>query len=115
MLFVEQDRAAHALRTARGLLASFGPTTAAVVACLSAPAAPFVPAKHRSGLVVALIIAGFGTVEEHAADVAAARAALPPAFETVTSLPYTALQQMLDETHPWGVLASPTSASPCGG
>ena len=105
MLFVEQDRAAHALRAARDVVADFGGTTSAGVACISAPPAPFVPAEQHLAQVVALIVIGFGTAEEHAADVAAARAVLEPAFEMATPLPYVALQQTLDEGAAWGTRA----------
>jgi len=107
MLFVEQDRAAHALRTARDAVDgnTLAPTTSAGVACVSAPPAPFVPAEHHFARVAAVILIGFGTPDEHAADVAAVRATLQPAFEMVTPLPYTALQQMLDEGAPWGIRA----------
>jgi FAD/FMN-containing dehydrogenase len=105
MLFVEQDRAAYALRTARDFIDSdsLARTTSAGVACSSAPPAPFVPAEHHFARVAAVIIIGFGTPEEHVADVAAVRAALQPAFEMTTPLPYAALQQMLDEGVPWGI------------
>jgi FAD/FMN-containing dehydrogenase len=105
MLFVEQDRAAHALRTARDLLGSLSPTTSTGVACISAPPAPFVPDDYHFAHVAALVVIGFGTAEEHGADVATARAVLKPAFEMVTPLPYTALQQSLDEGVPWGTMA----------
>ena len=55
--------------------------------------------------MVALILVGFGTAEEHAAAVATARAAMRPLFEVVTPMPYVALQQMLDEGVPWGTRA----------
>ena len=55
--------------------------------------------------MVALILVGFGTAEEHAAAVASARNVLRPRFETVTAMPYVALQQMLDEGNPWGTRA----------
>jgi FAD/FMN-containing dehydrogenase len=105
MLFVEQGRAAHALRAARDVGGSVGATTSTGVACISAPPAPFVPAEHHHAPVVAMILIGFGTAEEHAVDVASARAALEPAFEMVTPLPYTALQQMLEAGVPFGTLA----------
>jgi FAD/FMN-containing dehydrogenase len=107
MLFVEQDRAALALRTARDALdgGSLAATTSAGVACISAPPAPFVPVEHHFSQVAAVILIGFGTADEHAADVAAVRAALQPAFEMATPLPYPALQQMLDEGVPWGIRA----------
>jgi hypothetical protein len=46
---------------------------------------------------------GFGSAEDHAAAVASARAALRPAFETGTPLPYPALQQLMDDSAPWGI------------
>jgi Berberine and berberine like len=105
MLFTEQDRAAHALRTARDVAGSLRPTTSPAVGCMSAPPDPFVPPEHQLTQVVTVILVGFGTADEHAADVATVRTELEPAFEMVTPLPYTALQQMLDEGVPWGTLA----------
>ena len=79
MLFVEQDRAAHALRAARDVADGLGRTVSPGIACVSAPPAPFVPAEHHFAPVVALILVGFGDPEEHAAAVAPAREALRPA------------------------------------
>jgi hypothetical protein len=75
------------------------------VACISAPPAPFVPTEYHFAQVVAIVVVGFGTAEEHADDVATVRAHLQPAFEMVTPLPYTALQQSLDEGSAWGTMA----------
>jgi hypothetical protein len=105
MLFVEQDRAAHALRTTRDVLGSMSPTTSTGVACISAPPAPFVPAEFHFAQVVAIVVVGFGTADEHANDVATVRTRLQPTFEMVTPLPYTALQQALDDGAVWGTLA----------
>jgi len=103
VLFAEQDRAAHAIRTARDefrkLPAGFSPA----ITCVNAPPAPFVPAQYHSAPGVALIVVGFGTAEEHAAAVAPIREALSPLFDAVMPLPYVALQQMLDEALAWGV------------
>jgi FAD/FMN-containing dehydrogenase len=52
-----------------------------------------------------VLVAGFGSAEDHAALLEPIRAALPPLFEFVTPLPYTGLQQMLDESSPWGIHA----------
>jgi FAD/FMN-containing dehydrogenase len=105
MLFVEQERAAHALRTVRDLLPALSPTTSSGVACISAPPAPFVPTEHHFARVAAVILVGFGSDDEHAADVAAVREQLRPMFEMVTPLPYTALQQSLDDGSAWGTMA----------
>jgi hypothetical protein len=71
---------------------------------LSAPPAPFVPEEHHFAPGYALIVAGFGTPEEHAAVVDGMRSVLPPLFELVTPMPYTALQSMLDDAAPPGIL-----------
>jgi FAD/FMN-containing dehydrogenase len=105
MLFVEQDRAAQALRAARDITAGLGRTISPAFACVSAPPAPFVPPEHHFAPVVALILIGFGTPEEHAAAVAAARDALQPLFDVATPMPYVALQQMLDAGAHWGIQA----------
>ena len=55
---------------------------------------------HQPGF--ALMVAGFGSAEEHAEAVARIRESLPPLFELVDSMPYVALQQMLDEGNAWG-------------
>ena len=102
MLAVEQDRAAHALRTARDIAAGLGRTVSPVIICAAAPPAPFVPVEHHFAPVVSLALVGFGTPEEHAEVVAAARAALQPLFDVVTPMPYVALQQMMDDGNPWG-------------
>jgi FAD/FMN-containing dehydrogenase len=103
MLFVEQDRAAHAIRTARDAFRSVPAGISPAIACISAPPAPFVPAQHHFAPGVAVIMVGFGTPEEHAAALAPVREALDPLFDAVMSLPYVALQQMLDEGTFWGV------------
>ena len=61
MLFVEQDRAAHALRAARDVVERPRPRPSARGSPASvAPPAPFVPAEHHFAPVVALILVGFG-------------------------------------------------------
>jgi len=103
MLFVEQDRAAHAIRTARDAYGSVPAGISPAIACICAPPAPFVPEQHHGAPCVAAIMVGFGTPEEHAAALAPLREALDPLFEVVMPLPYVALQQMLDEGAFWGV------------
>ena len=53
----------------------------------------------------ALVVAGFGSADEHARVVAPIRTAMPPAFELVTPMPYTQLQQLFNGSAPWGLLA----------
>jgi hypothetical protein len=74
----------------------------AIVIGMSAPPAPFVPVEHHGLPGFAVLVVGWGSGAEHAAAVQPLRD-LNPLFEFVTPLPYTALQQMLDDTAPWGV------------
>ncbi|HEY0814845.1 MAG TPA: FAD-binding oxidoreductase [Pseudonocardia sp.] len=105
MLFVEQDRAAHAIRTGRDAFRELPVGVSPAIACINVPPAPFIPEQYHFAPSVALIVIGFGTAEEHAAAVAPVREALSPQFEAVMPLPYVALQQMLDEGTFWGVRA----------
>ena len=103
LLFWELGRGAQALATVRDRIAAMPQRTGVIVAAgLTAPPAPFVPEQHHFTVGNALIVAGFGTAEEHAAALAPFRDALPPLFEFVSPMPYTALQQSLDDTAPWG-------------
>jgi hypothetical protein len=76
-----------------------------MIVALNAPPAEFVPSQHRGAPGVALLVVGLAGAAEHAAVLEQPRADLPPLFEMVTELPYTALQQVLDESAPWGVHA----------
>ena len=61
------------------------------------------PYHHAPGY--ALLIVGFGSAEDHARAVAPICETVPPAFELVTPMPYTGLQQMFDASCPWGIQA----------
>ena len=104
-LFVEQERAAHAIRTARDEFRRLPSGFTPAIACVNAPPAPFVPESHHFAPGVGVIVIGFGTAEEHAAAIAPLREALSPLFDAAVPLPYVALQQMLDEGTFWGVRA----------
>jgi FAD/FMN-containing dehydrogenase len=104
MLFWELDRAAAGLRAARDLVTGLPPDAGAMIVAMNAPPAPFIAEQHHFTLGVALMVVGFSSAAEHAALVAPARASLPPLFEFVTEIPYLALQQMLDESAPYGIV-----------
>src|SRR4051812_26718110 len=95
-----QDAAAP-LAYAREYLFDLPPGMGALVAGLSAPPEPFVPAEHHGVPGIAILVASWGSAEEHAAAVEPlrGRGAL---FEMTTPIPYVALQHMLDEAAPWG-------------
>lgn len=75
----------------------------AFVAGLSAPPAPFVPEQFVGRPCFAIAVVSWGDAARHAGAVAPLRD-LRPAFELVTPMPYVALQQMFDESAPWGAL-----------
>lgn len=105
MLFWELERAGEALRAARDVLDALPRDAGGMVIAMSAPPAPFVPEQHRFRPGIGLVVVGLASAQAHAALLDAPRAAAAPLFELATPLPYTALQSMLDESAPHGVLA----------
>ena len=75
------------------------------LAGLSAPPAPFVPEELHFTPAFGLLVVGLGAAQAHAEVVAPITATLNPIVQLVTPMPYTALQQMFDESAPWGVHA----------
>jgi len=105
LFFFGLDVGPQALRFARDYIETLPSTASAFLGIgLSAPPAPFVPETHRLKPGHALLVAGFGSAEEHAAAIAPIGRAVTPLFEVVTPLPYVALQQMFNESAPWGLL-----------
>jgi FAD/FMN-containing dehydrogenase len=96
--------AAGPLAFAREYLFQLPQSMGALVAALSAPPEPFVPEQHHGAAGIAVLVASWGSAEEHAAAIAPLREQ-DPLFELVTPLPYVALQQMLDNAEPWGIHA----------
>ncbi|MBA2472558.1 MAG: FAD-linked oxidoreductase [Pseudonocardiales bacterium] len=107
LLFWGIDRGHDALRTARDAIPALPENTASLLGvAMAAPPAPFVPEQHHFAPGHALLLVGFGSAEEHTQAVAPIRAACPPLFEFITPIPYTALQQMFDDSaFPWGIRA----------
>ena len=102
LLFWSLDDGADMLRMARETIPGLPPTINVIIAGLNAPPEPFVPEQYRHQPGYALMVVGFGSAEEHAATLQSLRDRLPPLWELVDSLPYVALQQMLDEANAWG-------------
>jgi FAD/FMN-containing dehydrogenase len=106
MLFWPIDQGTEALRLIRDVLAKLPAGNNALVGvAMNAPPAPFVPEQYHFAPGHALILVGFGEPEAHAAVVDEVKAGLAPLFDFVTPMPYTALQQMLDDAAPPGILA----------
>ncbi|MGY1709057.1 FAD-binding oxidoreductase [Geodermatophilus sp. SYSU D00758] len=103
LFFWDESLGREALRLAREVIAELPRTMNAVPAvALTAPPAPFVPAEHQGKPGHALLLVGFGDAAEHRQVTERIRRALPPLFDLVTPMPYTALQQLLDEANAWG-------------
>jgi len=102
--FWRAQDAAEPLAFAREYLFQLPSDMGALIAGLSAPPEPFVPAEHHGVPGIVILVAGWGSPEEHAAAVEPlrSRGAL---VEMVTPIPYVALQHMLDATAPWGIRA----------
>jgi FAD/FMN-containing dehydrogenase len=104
LFFWRPEDAKEPLQLARTLIASLPDEFGAFVAGLSAPPAPFVPPESQGAPGVAIAIVNWGSAEDHERAAAPLRD-LHPLFELVTPIPHTALQQMFDESAPWGILA----------
>jgi len=104
LFFWRPQDAREALRLARDLIPDLPGAMGGFVAGLNAPPAPFVPAEHQGIPGFAVAIVNWDTPEDHERVIAPLRE-LSPLFELVTPIPHVALQQMFDESAPWGVLA----------
>jgi hypothetical protein len=90
-------------RFARDYVPTLPDACGVFLAGLSAPPAPFVPEELHFSPAFAIAVVGLGSEEEHAALIAPIRDAIPAMVEMVTPIPYVALQQMFDESAPWGL------------
>lgn len=105
LFFFGLENGAEALRFSRDYIRTIPDEATAFLGIgLSAPPAPFVPEEYHLRPGHALLVAGFGTPEEHATLVAPIREAVTPLFELVTPIPFVALQQMFNGSAPWGTL-----------
>jgi FAD/FMN-containing dehydrogenase len=105
VFFWPAEQGPEALRSLEDVVASLPRELNVLVAALSAPPAPFVPAEHVFRPGYAAILVGFGAAEDHAEYAERIRRAVPPLFEFVSPMPFTALQQMMDEATAWGQFA----------
>ncbi len=99
------DQGTDLFRFARSYLNDLPDESCAFLAGLSAPPAPFVPPELHFTPAFALAVVGFGDAAAHAALLAPIKAALTPIVEMATPIPYVALQQMFNESAPWGLYA----------
>jgi FAD/FMN-containing dehydrogenase len=99
------DHGGDLLRFARDYVHDVPGDCGVFLAGLSAPPAPFVPPELHFTPAFGLLVVGLGDEASHAAVIAPIRQALTPMVELVTPIPYAGLQQMFDESAPWGVFS----------
>jgi FAD/FMN-containing dehydrogenase len=92
-------------RFARGYVRDQPDDCGLFLAGLSIPPAPFVPEELHFRPAFALIVVGFADEAAHAAMIAPVLEELTPIVQLVTPMPYVALQQMFDESAPWGLFS----------
>jgi FAD/FMN-containing dehydrogenase len=102
LVFWDLSAGRDVLRLAREVIATLPRHLNIIIAGLNAPPAPFVPSQFHLRPGYALIIAGFGSPDDHDRVMTRVREALPPLWEHVAPMPYVALQQMIDEPNAWG-------------
>ena len=100
LFFWDADDGEAALAVAQQVTADLSPRMGALIAGLNAPPAPFVPEQHHFRPGFALIVAAFGAAAGHARLAGQIRSALLPLVEFIAPIPYTGLQQILDEAMP---------------
>jgi FAD/FMN-containing dehydrogenase len=104
LFFWSVEHGGAALAFVRDFVATLPPAMGVLLVGTNAPPAPFVPEQYRLAPGYALVVVGWESPEQHAAVIQPIRDA-GPQFELVTPIPYTGLQQLQDESAPWGILA----------
>jgi hypothetical protein len=103
LLSYDLEHGGEAYRAARDLISSLPDDIGVILLGGNAPPAPFVPEEYQGTPGYAVLLVGHGSAEEHQRATDAIRRAVPPLFELVTPIPYAQLQQMFDDTVPWGI------------
>jgi len=103
MFLFSPEQGGELFRFARDFVKGLPDECGVFLAGLSAPPAPFVPEELHFTPVYALLLAGFGDADAHAELIAPIRKHLSPLVEMITPIPYANLQQMFDESAPWGL------------
>jgi len=103
LFFWGLEQGAEALHVSRQVMTSLPRAAGSILAAgMTAPPAPFVPTRYHGTPGYALVVAGFGSAQEHARLITPIRQELPPLFEFVGTLPYVGLQKLFDDSAPWG-------------
>ena len=97
------DDGPELFRFAREFIPTLPDECGVFLAGLSAPPAPFVPDDLHFTPAYALMVVGLTDEASHAGLIAPIKRDLSPIVELVTPMPYVAVQQMFDESAPWGL------------
>jgi hypothetical protein len=103
MTLYPAERAPDLLRFYRDLTANLPDELTTMVAFVTAPPAPFIPAELHGSPMVGIVACYTGSLEEGEGAIRAVKAFGPPAVDLLGPIPYTALQGMLDATTPPGL------------
>ena len=103
MFLFHPDQGGDLFRFARDYVRDLPEDCGVFLAGLSAPPAPFVPEELHFSPAFGLLVVGLGDESSHAQLIAPIKQALEPMVEMVTPIPYAGLQQMFDESAPWGM------------
>ncbi len=105
LFFYAPDQGREMFRFAREFMRDLPDSYGLFLAGMSAPPAPFVPEEHHGATVFVIGIVGFGDMAEHVALSQQVTGTVAPLFDLVTPIPYVMLQQMFNDSAPWGTLA----------
>lgn len=103
MILYPAERAPELLRFYRDLTADLPDELTTMLAFVTAPSAPFIPAELHGIPLVGIVACYTGALDEGEAAIRAVKAFDPPTIDLLGPLPYTALQGMLDATTPPGL------------
>jgi FAD/FMN-containing dehydrogenase len=96
MFFWAESEGLPALQSARRMLGELPPGAGAIIAAMSAPPAPFVPAELHGTPCYVLMVTDFAAEGALAGFAERLRAVRAPLIELVTPMPYVQLQKLLD-------------------
>lgn len=103
MMLYPAAQAKELLHIYREFAAAAPDDLATVVAFLSAPPAPFVPAHLHGAPMIAIAVCHSGSIEDGLRAVEPLRAAAPPTLDLIGPMPYAAVQQLFDAGVPFGL------------
>jgi hypothetical protein len=103
LLLYPRAQAPELMRTYRDFIASAPDQVCGGLALLTAPPEEFIPEEMRGQPGVGIVYCYVGSPEEGEEALRPLREATTPVVDVVQPMPYTAVQQMLDDGNPFGV------------